>query len=575
MVAAGNSLPTRRRHALAAVAVMVLCLSAPTGCMTPSRAVRETDETGARLATAYWQRQTGSTNAFDVSRASDALTLRIALLAAARGEQGAVFPALPEVPPLSVSNGVLTLSLKQAMCVAARNDRAYQKHKETVFASALDLDYQQYQFETTFSGLLLATLSGDPSVEKAAGSAESGAARTLSNGSKIAAKLALDVASLLRDDWRSVGVSGDLTMTVPLLRGAGREIVREPLTQAERDLAAAIRTFARYRQTYAVAVATSYLGVLEATQRMKNALENERRLDKNNRWAEMMFEAGRMQRIQVDQARSDLLSAGESVIATRKSYEAKLDAFKLTAGLPPEAKIVLDAGELVTLEQQMTELATGAAGPGAHAPDEAEACRIALAERLDLANARSLFEDATRAVRIAEDALRADVSLTGKLSLDRTRETDGDGFAGSEAWSAGVQTDLPWNRRKERNTFKKKLLALEQAKRTLEAEEDAVKQAVRSGLRNVFAARASFINQGRAMRVSLLRVESNNLYLQSGRSSMRDVLEAESSLLTARNALCSAMILWRVSELELRRDMGVLRISEAGLWHRADGENHD
>jgi outer membrane protein TolC len=542
--------------------------------MTPDRAVRETDEAGTRLATAFWQSQTGSTNVFDVNRAADALTLRIALLAAARGEQGAVFPSLPEVPPLSVSNGVLTLSLAQAMCVAARNDRTYQKHKEAVFSAALDLDYQQYQFETTFSGLLLATLSGEPSAEKAAGSAEAGAARTLSNGAKIAAKLALDVASLLQDDWRSVGVSGDLTMTVPLLRGAGREIVREPLTQAERDLASAVRTFERYRQTYAVAVASAYLGVLEAAQKLSNAQENERRLDKNGRRAEMMFDAGRMQRIQVDQARSDLLGAGESVIATRKNYEAKLDAFKLTVGLPPEARIGLDAQELVSLERQMVELAKDGAGTDETLPDAAEACRIALDGRLDLENARSQLEDAARAVQIAADALRADVSLTGKLSLDRIRRTGESGFEGEEAWSAGVQTDLPWNRRKERNTFKKRLIALELAKRTLEAEEDAVKQAVRNGLRNVFAARASFLNQGRAMRVALLRVESNNLYLQSGRSSMRDVLEAESSLLSARNALCSAVILWRVSELELRRDMGVLRVSEEGLWRKADGESH-
>ena len=76
------------------------------------------------------------------------------------------------------------------------------------------------------------------------------------------------------------------------------------------------------------------------------------------------------------------------------------------------------------------------------------------------------------------------------------------------------------------------------------------------------------------MRVALLRVESNNLYLQSGRSTMRDVLEAESALLTARNAFCSAVIDWRLSELELRRDMGVLSISEAGMWIKADGDKH-
>jgi outer membrane protein TolC len=574
MEVAGTKASVRRPQAFGAAAALALalCALAPAGCLTARRAAREADEAGVRLATAYWQRQTGRTNGFDVARASDALTLRVALLAASRGEPGVVFPALPDAPPFAVSNGLLTLTLEQAMCVAARNDRTFQKHKESVFNAALDLDYQQYQFETTFSGLLLSTLSGETAANKATGQAEAGAARTLESGAKLAASLALDVASLLRDDWRSVGGSGDLSMTVPLLRGAGREIVREPLTQAERDLATAVRTFERYRQTYAVSVASAYLGVLEASQRLRNAQENERRLDKNARRAEMMFEAGRMQRIQVDQARSDLISAGESMISTRRSYETKLDALKMTLGLPPESRITLDLRELEGLERQMAAQAKGGADVSGAYPGEDEACRTALAARLDLSTTRSLVQDAERAVKVAEDALRADVKLAGKASMDRERSSGEGKFDGNESWNASLQTDLPWNRRKERNSYKKKLIALDQARRTLEAEEDGVKQAVRSSLRNVWSARASFLNQTRAMGVATLRVESNNLYLQSGRSSMRDVLEAENSLVNARNSLCSAMISWRVSELELQRDMGSLRFTQSGQLQRADGE---
>jgi outer membrane protein TolC len=396
--------------------------------------------------------------------------------------------------------------------------------------------------------------------------ADVGFERKLLNGSTIAGGLALDVVSLLRDDWRSLGVTGDLTMTVPLMRGAGREIVREPLTQAERNLAYAIRRFELYRQSYAVAVTTAYYDVLEYSQRLKNALENERRLDKNSRRAEMMFEAGRMQRIQVDQARSDLLVAGESVISVRKSYETKLDAFKVKIGLPPEANLLLDSRDLANLEQQMSLLAKNKRNATEAFPDEAEACRIALSERHDLAIARCELEDAARAVKMAADALRMDLKLTGAGSADRERATGESSFSGGEAWHAGVRADPAWNRRKERNAFKKQLIALEQAKRTLEESEDGVKQAVRSGLRSLLAARASYENQVESVRVARLRVDSNNLFLQSGRSSMRDILEAEAALLSARNALCSALINWRMTDLALRRDMGVLRMSETGMW---------
>ena len=561
-------------HWAAGVVLTFGCMLAPVACMTPDKAVRETDETGTRLATAYWQQQTGSTNAFNMNRAADALTLRIALLAAARGDQHVVFPPIPTAGPLVVSNGVLTLSLADAMCVAARNDRDYQKFKETIFTSALDLDYQQYQFETTFSGLMLAQLSSDPDIEKATGKAGAGFERKLSNGASIAGQLAFDVVSLLHDDWRSLGLTGDLTMTVPLMRGSGREIVREPLTQAERNLIYAIQRFSGYRQSYSVAVAAAYFDVLEYASRLRNALDNEHRLAENSRRAEMMFDAGRMQRIQVDQARSDLLDAGESVIATRQSYEAKLDAFKVKIGLPPEANVALEWGELDRLERQMEHLARSSKSAVDAFPDEAEACRIALAERHDLFVARCELEDAVRAVKIAQDALRADMKLSGGANRVHERETGGGGFKNEDSWHAGLQADLPWNRRKERNAFKKQLIALEQAKRTVEAEEDAVKQAVRSGLRNLIAARASYENQVESVRVAQLRVESNNLFLQSGRSTMRDVLEAEGKLLNARNAWCSALIDWRMSDLELRRDMGVLKMSEAGMWREGDEDTH-
>ena len=575
MVIAGKYLQNAGlRHVVAGIAVTAWCLLVPVACMTPDKAVRETDETGTRLATAYWQQQTGSTRAFDVNRPADALTLRIALLAASRGEQGVVFPAVPNASLMTASNGVLTLSLTDALCVAARDDRQYQTLKEAVFSSALDLDYQQYQFETSFSGMLLALLSGDPGAEKATGKTKAGFERNLENGTKIAGQLALDVVSLLRDDWRSLGLTGDLTMTVPLVRGAGRDIVREPLTQAERELVYAIQTFESYRQSDVVAVASAYFDVLGYAQQLKNALDNERRLSENSRRAEMMFTAGRMQKIEVDQARSDLLAAGGSVISARKNYETSLDVFKVKIGLPPEAKIVLDATELDRLEAQMERLAQISKSAVEAFPEEAEACRIALDVRHDLIITRGKLEDAARAVRIAADQLRGDVALNGELDLDRLRETGGGGFNGGEAWSTSVQADLPWNRRKERNAFKKKLIALEQAKRTLEAEEDSVKQAVRSGLRNLIAARASYENQVEAVKVARLRVDSNTLFLQSGRSSMRDVLEAEAALLSARNALCSALIDWRMSDLQLRRDMGVLKISEAGIWREGDGNNH-
>ena len=560
-------------HMAACVVAIVWCLFVPVACMTPDKAVRETDAAGTRLATEFWQRQTGRTNVFEVCRSADALTLRIALLATAHGEQGVVFPSVPNVSAVT-TNAVFCLSLIDALRVAARNDRKYQKLKEDVFFRALDLDYQQYAFETSFSGLLLGVLSGGSGADQAKGGTSAAAERTLPDGKTVAGRLALDVVSLLRDDWRSMALSGDLTVTVPLMRGAGRDIVREPLTQAERNLTCAIQMLENYRQTYAVSVASGYYRVLELDQRLKNARENARRLGVNCRRAEDLFTAGRMQRIQVDQARTDLLSAEVGVINALRSYEEQLDVFKVSIGLPPEGEVTVDREELQRLERQMERLAKNTLSAVADFPDETDSFRIALSSRHDLFVTRSQLEDAERGVKIAADALRADVALSGGMSMDRVRESGGGADTG-EAWSGGLRVGFPWDRRKERNAFKKQLIVLEQAKRTVEEQEDSVKLSVRSGLRDLVAARSTYENQVESMKVARSRVESNDLFLQSGRSTMRDVLEAESAMLTARNAFCSAVIQWRMSDLELRRDMGVLDVTDAGMWRIANGDIHD
>lgn len=538
----------------------------PVACMTPERAVKESDETGIRLATEFWRRQTGCTNVFDVNRPSDTLTLRVAMLAAARGDQRVVFPAIPHASGLIVSNGVLHLSLQDTLAIAARNDRKFQTRKETIFKKALDLDLEQYEFDTSFSGMILAAFDGDMEAKTAKQGGKTGFSKKTKGGATIAGALAFDLVSLLREDWRSAAFGGDLSVTLPLLRGAGRDIVMEPLRQAERDLIYAIRNFEHYRQNYAVQVAGAYFNVLKSEQVARNSLENKHRLALNSKRADMMFKAGRMQRIQMDQARTDLLDAGESVITTRKNYEQLLDAFKITIGLPPEGKIELKRSELDSLEKEMESVRLRTADALDGFPVESEACRIALAERHDVFVTRCEFEDVARKVKVYADALRADLTLVGGPSFKQKRSTGSGGFHGDEIWDAQAKLDLPFDRRAERNAFKKQMIALEQAKRDLEEVEDGVKQTVRHDMRSLVAARASYENAVESMKVAELRVQSNNLFLLSGRSSMRDILEAESALLNARNSLCRALVAWWMSDLELRRDMGILKITDAGMW---------
>ena len=535
--------------------------------MTPEKAVREADEMATAAATEIWRAQTGLTNAFDIARPGDVLTLRIALEALRQGTTNAVFPRIAGVAPLAPSNGTLRLSLESALRLGARNNRKYQTLKEAVYQKALALDDARYAFDNTFSGFLLGALTGSPEIDKEYGQGGTGVRRKFENGATLAGNMAVDVTKMIREDWHSFGWTGDLTASVPLLRGSAREIVREPLTQAERNLAYALLTFSRYRETYALSIAKAYYRVLQYAQTRRNSDDNARRLDLNWRRAEMMFKAGRMDRIQVDQARTDLLAAHQTIITAQQNYEDALDNFKITLGLAPESPVALDDGELARIQTQMAAQAKDQPDALGDYPHEDDALGIALAERRDLAVTRGDVEDAARAVNVAADNLRGEVTVEGSAAYTGRRRSHTGGNVDDDTTSSlRLKWTAPWDRRRERNAYRRALILHDQSRRTLEESEDAVKNEVRAGYRSLAAARALYANKVESYKVAKMRVDAIDLFTQSGRSSMRDTLDAARDLLSAQNALCSAVIEWYTSDLSLRSAMGILQIRPDGTW---------
>ena len=542
-----------RGGAVSSVAAAVwMSLFALAGCLTPEKAEKEADLTAQQLTIAAWEKSVGVTNVFGISYGGD--------------------PIAPLVPG---TNGVMRLSLDDALRVGAKNNRQFRKHKEIVFVRALALDTEEYAFSTTFSGMILGALSGDPEIVKESakvGGDPNLVRRKFEQGAVMTGNAAVDVAKMIRDDWHSFAWTGDITMSIPLMRGAGRDIVREPLTQAERNLVYSIWTFERYRQTFALSLAKAYFNVLKYTQNHLNSADNVKRLEQNYSRAEMMFEAGRMDRIQTDQAKTDLLNARQTMITTKQSYQDALDDFKITLGLSPEMPIELCAEELRLLEQRMETLAAATEDALANYPVESEALAAAVRNRRDLAVARGEAEDAERLVKIKADALRADLTVEGGAAYNgRKHYHDPDvkvrqAVYDSADTSAKIKFSMPWDRRRERNQYRQALVARDQALRGYAEDEDGIKNEVRAGYRDLVAKRMLYGNKVEAYKTACMRVEANDLFMQSGRSSMRDILEAESALLSARNALCSAVIDWWTSDLELRCATGGLEIRRDGTW---------
>ncbi|MHC4185662.1 MAG: TolC family protein [Planctomycetota bacterium] len=604
------------RRGLCAAIVLALLLVLP-ACQTPSQHRLTADKVATDIIHEKQYEALGHVEKFSIERPSDILRRRLLIeqdlpysseaslgtdkLKTIEHWPEEDYPSAvksPELPLPVEPNKPPQLSLIEALQIGARNSFEYQTLKEEIFRFALDLDLERNEFRNIFAAQVESLASTDTTGDRTVSGTEiSGAAglnRKLESGAELSTALAIDLANLLTmGGASSLGIAGDATVAIPLLRGSGKHIAREPLTQAERNVVYAINKFERFKRTFAVEIASEYLAALEQLDSVRNAEGNYRSLVE----------------IQVDQAVQNELVSRNRWIVARESYQRSLDSFKSLLGLPPDAEVELERSELDRLAEQASEIiaeiarqeqteadqeplpadapielvAPSREGAGPLEMDKSSAIQLALENRLDLRVSQGEVYDAQRAVVVAADALRAELTLFGaaelgeRRSIDSATDDDAQLRFDEGVFSALLTLDLPLERTPERNAYRNSLISLERAVRNVQILEDEIKLSVRNKLRDLLQSRESFKIQAQSVLVAEKRVKSTTLFLEAGKekTQIRDLLEAQDDLLAAQNRLTSAAVNYRVAELELQRDLGLLKIDEQGLWQEYLPERAD
>lgn len=613
-----------------------LAMAYGSGCNPATYYRKEADQVAYRIAESSSRQALGRAETYSIERPADTLRRRLLL------DQQLVYadPAslgtadLPEAkhwpdpdylaesaqvseadPPPTTTP--LHLSMLEALQIAAGNSREYQTRKEQVYQTALDLDLERNFFRFTWAGLaesLLQVDMGEDVVINDDGDIDRQTVtqmhnrgvleltKRLEHGITLTGLIGLDLVKLLTQDRSSSrGLYADGSVSVPLLRGSGRFVVTEPLTQAERNVVYAIYQFERFKRVFAVNVAGEYLSVLQQLDQWKNAEDNYERLLISTRGIRRKAEAGLVPGIQVDQARQNELRARNRWITAQEAYKRRLDEFKVLLGLPTDAAIELDDAAVEKLSDALKhmmvpprppdgeEISLPADAPATVVPpgreyagplemEETRAVTLALENRLDLRVARGRVDDTQRQVAVAADALRADLTLLGSGSIGERRplgtsaSPDARMRFSEGRYSALVGLDLPLERTAERNFYRNSLIFMEQSVRDYQELEDQIKLEIRDHLRRLLESRESVRIQAEAVRLARRRVESTDLFLQAGRAQVRDLLEAQEALISAQNALTAALVQYRVAEWALQRDLGVLEVDETGLWKEYDPE---
>ena len=400
--------------------------------------------------------------------------------------------------------------------------------------------------------------SSDEQVSSGAGV---GFNQLLADGAQVSTSIAIDWARFLTGDPRtSLGSVLSASVTQPLLRGRGRKIAQENLTQAERNALYQIRAFNRYRQSFVVSIVNDYYRVLQRSDIVTNALNNYNSRVESRKRLEMEAEAGRKPPFEVDQARQSELNARDSHIQALQSYEQQLDEFKITLALPTSTQVVLDQNELKALES------IGVTEP------EYElnaAIETSLAQRLDLANSADAVDDAERKVVVAADNLGAELNLVGSANAASPPGTDFKRVQFQNGtYALGLEGSLPLDRKAERNAYREALIALEQRQREYQNDADEVELDVRRAYRQLREYAERYTTQKNSLALSETRVESTTFLLQAGRVTTRDLLESQDALLEAQNSVTAALVDHAIAKLSFFRDIGVLQVKPDGMWEQ-------
>jgi outer membrane protein len=338
-----------------------------------------------------------------------------------------------------------------------------------------------------------------------------------------------------------------LLLTQPLLRGVGPNATFFELTNARRAVQGQERTLALARQRTAVEVAAAFYGVIAQRQLLEVARQSLERTEALQKSSEARLEVGLASKLDVFRAELQAAQARDAMLRSQSSLATALERFRAQLAIPPGDPVEPEAAALPATDDVFE-------------PVEVLVQR-ALGTRLELAEARDQVSDARRSASLAKQNLLPQVDLNvGVTQL-------GFGSSFGTAWTAGdtqvnvfLSASYPLPQASQRATRAVAALEVGSRERAVRQRELDVEQDVRQSLRELEQIRQSVELQRRAVDVADQQRRLAVLRYQRGLGSNFDVVDAESSLVTARSALVQLLTAYAVARLDLRRTTGTLDV---------------
>lgn len=340
-----------------------------------------------------------------------------------------------------------------------------------------------------------------------------------------------------------------LTVTQPLLRGAGPNAAFFDLRNSRRSRVASERALELARQQVAVDVTRAYYQVLQQRMLLAVAQQSLARSESLLRASEARLQVGLVSKLDVFRAQLQAAQTQDAMVRSEAALQDALERFRSLLGRSPAEPIEPEA---TSIPEEV--------------PDQAEPLAIlvqrAREQRLDLMEARDQVDDAQRSAALAKQ------NLLPQLDVNLGVARIGQGPSFGSAWRAGdtrvnvfVTTSYPLEHSAQAVNKAVAEIEVTARARAVVQREWEIESEVRSSVRELEQIRKSLDLQKTAVEVAQQQHRLATLRYQRGLASNFDVVQAEESLVLARSALVNLLTSFQVARMELQRVTGSLDVA--------------
>jgi len=454
--------------------------------------------------------------------------------------------------------GSIKLTLNDTLNYAIVNSRAYQNRKEQLYLTALNLSDAKESFSfrprSSIDSDFTRQSDGDELLNVGGRNSLS---KVLESGGSISLSLANDLLQFFTgSSARSVTSTIGFNIMQPLLRGRGADIAAEQLTQASRNVIYEVRDYAFFQQTFSREIVIDYISLVQQEERVGNQLKNFESRKANFEYLQARS-IDRASNSEVAQAKQAMLEAETAHIQALVGYENAIDSFKIQIGMPAKVELTLDPSEL-------DKIAKVGLRPLEYT--EEECYQLSLRNRSNILNEIDEFEDSRRNVLITADSLKTTLDFVGNASLASSGNRWERLNINDISSSVGLELDLPINKQRERNNYRRSLISFDSDARSLSQAHDELRNLIKRRFRELEQFKINYEIELGAVKLAERRVEENELRLKMGTLIFRRLSESQDDLIRAQNAVSTALVNYQESRLRLYEDIGLLDIEKLEFW---------